>query len=808
MKIKILFLTLFVALSWNALAQKYTISGFVTDSQSGEYLLGANIYENKNFRGVASNAYGFYSLTLESGEYDIVWSFVGYQSEKQHIVLDKDIEMNVQLKESIELEGVEIVGEAIENNLKSTQMSVNTIPIKTIKNLPVLLGEVDIIKTIQLLPGVQSGREGSSGLYVRGGGPDQNLILLDGVPVYNANHLFGFFSVFNADAINSVSLIKGGFPARYGGRLSSVLDIRMKEGNSSTIKGSGSVGLISSKLTLEGPIWKEKTSFMISGRRTYLDVLMQPFIGIATTISSEGVEKLNAGYYFYDLNGKINHKFSNRSRLYLSAYTGKDKFYARMKETYNDGNTSEVFKINTGLGWGNLTTSLRWNYLINKKIFLNTTAIYSRYNFGVKTKAEESVDNQTNKIAIGYNSGINDLGLKLDFDYQPIPEHNIKFGISSVHHTYNPGVTVFKVNEDSENIDTTFGNKSIRSLENTVYIEDDFEFGGLFKANVGVNYSHFNVQGENYQSLQPRLALRAMFTDEWSWKVAYSRMTQYLHLLTNSNIGLPTDLWVPATARLKPMNSDQIALGTVYRFNDDYSLSIEGYYKTMTNLIEYKEGASFLSLQDDWQDKVVQGKGWSYGMEVLFQKEMGPTTGWIGYTLSWTERQFDEISFGKPFPYKYDRRHDVSIVLTHKFNENLDIGASWVYGTGISSTMALEQYQSSNVLNDPFLALITNLYGSSNYYYGDGMVEYFESRNNFRMPAYHRLDLSLNLKKETSWGNRTWSFGVYNAYWRNNPFFLMYDRFGNSKEVKIKQISIIPFAVPFISYKFEFGAKK
>ncbi len=664
-------------------------------------------------------------------------------------------------------------------------MSVSEIPVNTIKKLPVLLGEIDVLKTVQLLPGVQSGNEGTSGLYVRGGGPDQNLILLDGVPVYNANHLFGFFSVFNADAINTVTLIKGGFPARYGGRLSSVLDIRMKEGNMKKIKGAASIGIIASRLTVEGPIIKDKTSFIISGRRTYIDFLSQPII--RSVARMEGVENLSLGYYFYDLNGKINHKFSDKSRLYLSAYMGNDKAYMKMKEE----DSGYEYLVNAKLRWGNITTALRWNYILSNKLFSNTTLTFSRYNFLVGMGMEENDTYYDTYYNYNYEylSGIDDLGGKIDFDYLPSPNHYVRFGVGEIYHTFKPGVNTFSASSGGDqNFEASFGNRNIYASELSAYAEDDIRIGALIKTNIGLHGSAFILKNKTYKSLQPRASLRFLITEDWSIKAAYSQMTQYVHLLSNSNIGLPTDLWLPVTDTVRPLKSTQYAAGIFHQLNDDISISLEGFYKTMDNLIEYKEGASFFMLEGSWEDKIEIGKGWSYGIELLLEKKLGKLTGWLGYTLSWSERQFDNISFGEPYPYKYDRRHDIGIALTYKYNEKIDAGLVWVYGTGNAVTLAHEKYAS---------AFSTNM----DYWYGDNMIEYYDKRNNYRMPSYHRLDLSINFNKKLKWGERTLSVGVYNAYNRKNPFFIMFEERRGGEQ--LVQYSLFPI-IPSISYNVTF----
>lgn len=770
-------------------AQNYTISGTVEDIESGEKLLGANIYNGLTTnQGTISNIYGFYSLTIPKGEVQLVASYVGYKPVKINLSLTSDTIINLKLVPNVLLEEIAIIGNRIEKNVESTQMGQINIPIKTIKALPVLLGETDILKTIQLLPGVQSGTEGTSGFYVRGGAPDQNLILLDGVPVYNVNHLFGFFSVFNADAISSVNLIKGGFPAYYGGRLSSVLDIRMKEGNKNKFKAYGSIGLIASKLTLEGPFINEKTSFIISARRTYIDVLAQPFIKMSQ--NQNGLEKFNAGYYFSDINAKINHRLNDRMRLYYSIYTGKDKIYLNIEDKFDSGFSKEKL----GIKWGNLTTSLRFNYKLSNKIFTNTTLTYSRYNFITSTEMRyEDVEyDESEFISVKYLSGIEDFGFRIDFDYYVSPKQTLKFGFNSIYHIFSPGVSTIKVDYNSDvNINKTLGNKDIFSYEYAVYLQDEFVFNENLKANLGIHYSGFYVQEKTYQSLQPRLSIRYLVTKNWSIKTAFSQMNQYILLLTNSTIGLPTDLWVPVTKKIKPQLSYQYALGTSFNLPDNYDFTIEGFYKTMNNIVEYKEGASFFQLSNTWEQKVTQGKAWSYGAEFLVEKKIGKTSGWIGYTLSWSERQFDDISNGKKFPYKYDRRHDISIALTHKFNDKVDVGLTWIFATGNAVTFGTQKY----TLADEF--------GYNSYYFGSSAeyATYFEKRNNFRMPTYHRLDLGVNFHKMKRWGTRTFSLGVYNAYNRKNPFFVDVGYVDN--EQKLIQYSLFPI-IPSISYSFKF----
>lgn len=782
-------LLLYLLLPLCVWAQRSSVSGYITDAETGESLIGANIMNIPTGEGSAANTYGFYSLSLNKDSVQLRFSFVGYQSSLISFSLTKDTVLNVQLQSANRLEEVVVSADRpIEEN---TQMSSVDIPISQIKAMPALLGEVDVLKAIQLLPGVQSGTEGSSGIYVRGGGPDQNLILLDGVPVYNASHLFGFFSVFNADAINKVELVKGGFPARYGGRLSSVIDISMKEGNMKEFKGEGGIGLIASRLTLEGPIIKNKSSFIVSARRTYLDVIARPIIKAQARSYGEDIDM---GYYFYDLNGKVNYKFSERDRLYISAYMGNDRFYMKEKDEYYYDGQHIKDKMEAGLNWGNITTAMRWNHMFNQKLFSNTTLTYSRYRFNIFESYQSEITGEgkteNEDFYSGYLSGIQDFSLKTDFDYMPSPDHFIRSGFNIIHHTFNPGAFAFASFVDG---DTLVGASPTYAMEHALYVEDDYKINNQLKVNAGLHFSGFAVNGRYYPSLQPRISGRYLLSHDLSVKASYARMAQFIHLLTNSGIGLPTDLWVPTTERIRPQLSSQVALGLAKSIGREYELSLEGYYKNMDNLIEYKEGASFLNLDQNWENKVATGKGWSYGMEAFLQKKTGQTTGWIGYTLSWTNRQFDELNFGEVFPYKYDRRHDISVSVAHKFNERTEISSTWVYGTGNAITLPTSTYQRLTDISNPY---------QDDYQYYWEEVNTYSKRNEYRMPAYHRLDVGISRFKKTKWGERRWVFGVYNIYNRQNPFYIdvSYDRKGRKQ---FKQYSLFQL-IPSVSYNFSF----
>ncbi len=798
----LLFFLSFFFCSQNSFAQKYTINGYVQDADSGEKLLGVNIFDIKSKSGATTNTYGFYSLTLPKDSVYIAFSYVGYQTKYIGIYLDKDITLNIDLGSAVDLEEVVVVAEELERIEENTRMSTVTVPIETIKKIPALLGEVDVLKALQLLPGVQSGGEGQSGLYVRGGSPDQNLILLDGVPVYNASHLFGFFSVFNADAIKDVSLTKGGFPARYGGRLSSVIEINMKEGDSKEWHGTASIGLIASKLTLEGPLIKDKTSLIVSARRTYIDAIARPIIKKSFESpdgSSEGI----AGYFFYDVNAKINHKFSDKDRLYLSLYTGRDRFYFRekYKDTFEDGNSTSTTSV--GLGWGNITSALRWNHLWSNKLFSNTTLTFSRYDFDTSAGDEyEGIENSIEfkeNFNLNYLSGIDDFGAKIDFDYVPNPNHYIRFGANATHHVFNPGEfkldIVFEGLFETDPLDTLLGQEVVSAQEYAVYIEDDFKIGESFKANVGVHFSAFDVGSKFYSSIQPRVSLRYLLPGKVALKASYANMRQYVQLLTNEGLGLPTDLWLPTTDRIKPQDSWQAAIGIAKTFKDDYEFSLEGYYKEMTNLISYKEGASLFELTD-WQDRVTQGDGTSYGAELLIQKKRGRLSGWIGYTLSWALRQFDDLNFGKEFPFKYDRRHDLSIVATYKINDRINVAGTFVYGTGNAVTLANSIYRGTYPSSLEGLGL-----GGFNF---SQQLEYYNDRNNFRMKSYTRADVGVNFSKQKKRFKRTFSLGAYNVTNRKNPFFLYVDNDNSSSnnDRVLKQVSLFPI-IPYVGWKFD-----
>ena len=764
---------------------RYTISGFIRDSLNGETLIGATISVKGQTKGISSNQYGFYSITLNAGDYVLICSFVGFNSKLISLKLDGDKQIDFDLLPGVKLsEEVTVSTKKRDANVKNAQMGKFTLPIEQIKAIPAFLGEVDLLKTIQLLPGVRNAGEGSAGIYVRGGGPDQNLILLDDAPVYNTGHLFGFFSIFNSDAIKNVSLIKGGMPAQYGGRLSSVLDISMKEGNNQKLQVDGGIGLIASRFSIQGPLKKNRSSFIVSARRTYIDAMVKPFI-------SKSSQFYGSGYYFYDLNAKVNYKISDRDRIYASGYFGRDVF--------DFVNGRQSLKVN--IPWGNATGTLRWNHVFNKKLFANTTAVYNNYNFNFKASQ--------NDFVIKLASGIRDISLKQDLDLYPFTGHKIKFGGIYTYHRFTPSV----VSGQQDSVVFKPNNAQIKfAHEAAVYVQDDWEINDKLKINAGLRYSWFRQIGpykiyttddngnrtdstvfnsgaavKTYSGLEPRLTLRYAFNDETSLKASVTRNLQYIHLVSNAGTTLPTDIWVPSTYKVKPQISWLYAAGVFKNFRDNmYETSIELYYKKMQNQIEYKEGYTPTTLEDT-ENFFTFGNGWSYGSEFFVNKTKGRLTGWIGYTLSWTWRKFPGLNDGDKYPAKYDRRNDMSIVAMYALNKKWRVAATFVYGSGNAATLPQRFYIIGGVLTQEYSRI-----------------------NEYRLPSYHRLDLSAILTPKRSerhkWKSE-WVFSIYNAYSRLNPYFIYFDQSGNpyngTLQIQAKQVSLFPI-IPAVTWNFHF----
>ena len=763
---------------------KYTISGYARDVQNGETLIGATITISGNVKGITTNQYGFYSITLLQGGYDVICSYAGFQPKLISIKLNADQQLNFDLVTGADLQEVIISSKRKDGNVKDPQMGKFVLPIEQIKAIPAFLGEVDLLKTIQLLPGVRNAGEGSAGIYVRGGGPDQNLIMLDDAIVYNSGHLFGFFSIFNSDAIKNVSLIKGGMPAQYGGRLSSVLDISMKEGNDKKFQVEGGIGLIASRISIQGPIKKNKASFIISARRTYIDAIAKPFVKSSSQF-------YGSGYYFYDLNAKMNYRFSEKDRLYISGYFGRDVF------DFVNGKRS----LNVNIPWGNATGTMRYNHVFNKRLFGNTSLVFNNYNFSFQAA-------QSN-FKIKLASGIRDITLKQDFDLYPFTGHKVKFGGLYTYHKFTPSVVsgtqdtvVFK----PQNAQAKYAHEA------AVYVQDDWEVSNKIKINAGLRYSWFQQIGpyniyttdangnhtdstvfksgqgvKTYGGLEPRFTLRYGINDETSFKASVTRNLQYIHLVSNSGSTLPTDLWVPSTYKVKPQISWLYAAGLFKNFKENmYETSVELYYKRMQNQIEYQEGYTPNTLEDT-EKFFTFGRGWSYGSEFFINKTKGRLTGWIGYTLSYTWRKFPKLNFGEKYPAKYDRRNDLSVVALYELTKRWKLSATFVYGSGNATTLPQRFYLVNGVLTQEYSRI-----------------------NEYRLPAYHRLDFAAIYspkKNETRKWKSEWVFSIYNVYSRKNPYFIYFDQSGSAYDgtlkVQGKQVSLFPI-IPAVTWNFKF----
>lgn len=791
-----------------AVMAQHTISGTITDKVTGETLIGATIYDTRSGKGTTTNINGRYTLTVKGQEAVLRITFVGYTSIFDTISLKSNTVRNYAIKPSVTLDAVVVRSQRI-NSVESSQMSAIEIPVEQLKSVPVMFGEADVVKAVQLLPGVQSASEGTGGMYVRGGGPDENLYLLDGIPIYNVNHLGGFFSAFNADAVKNVTLYKGSFPARFGGRLSSVLDVTTNNGNDKELHGNLSVGFISAKVSLEGPIVKEKTTFCLSARRTYADFLLQPLVKRLATDGS-GKTKLTAGYYFYDINAKVTHRFDDRNNLYTTFYTGDDDAYGRVRTMSSLGEDTYMRYANN---WGNLVGGLRWNHVIGAKMFMNVSLSYTQYQNKITAGTEKIAtlkdgSEQLSSMTGDYVSRIRDLIARVDFAYTPVPEHNLQFGGNYTRHWFQPSVASASVDyfdqiqmNSAFKMDTTLQEATTPAHEMVLFAEDDWSINDILKINYGLHLSGFAVEESFYPSLQPRLSARVMVNDRLSFKAGYAYMSQYLHMLSTVGVSLPTDLWVPSTNRIRPMTAHQVAASANYTLPEIADLSIEGYYKYMNNLIAYRDGVTAFGTSQGWEDLVCMGRGWTYGVEFLAQRTIGKFTGWIGYTWSKTTHLFDRegqvLNNGNAFPAKYDRRHDISIVVCYKFSEQFDISATWVFSTGNTATLAMQQYAVASENPDDYTSH-TNM---------SNTIQYVESRNNYRLPNYHRADISANFHRKFKGGrwHRTLNVSIYNLYNHANPYLIY-----TSTELTYKnyskalvQLSIFPI-LPSVAYTLFF----
>lgn len=765
-KFELLFIMIIVCASFAANAQKITISGYVKNAATGESLIGATVFNTNHKSGTITNNYGFYTLTLlQSDTLGMVFSFIGYLPQTKKIKTSKDLVINVTLVPSDNSLGEVVVNaKRNDNNVRAAQMGVIDVPMKQLTTLPAIGGENDILKVIQLLPGVQSGKEGTTGFHVRGGSTDQNLVQLDEATIYNPNHLFGLFSTFNSNAINNVKLIKGGFPAEYGGRLSSILQITMKEGNKNRFGVSGGIGLLSSNLTLEGPIKKGKGSFIISGRRSYFDILAKPFIP---------KNKNNTNYYLYDLNAKFNYTLNDKDRVYLSFFTGLD-----------DAKYTGASSLNYGINFGNKTATLRWNHLFSNKIFSNTSVIYNDYHNSLTTAQGQYVEQQY--------SGIRDLNLKTDWEIHPNSNHSIKLGANYSYNTFFPATTANKLSKKGT-VPSLMPDSIQRrySSQLAFYFSDEIKFNEFLSATIGARIPVFLSSTANYSAIEPRVTLKFSTSQTSSIKASYTEMNQFLHLVPSSTASLPTDIWISSSKVVKPELSRQYSLGWFKNFDDNsIETSAEVYYKTMSNQVLFKEGAS-PSASADIDQQLTFGKGISYGLELFAKKNFGRLTGWISYTLSWTNQTFKDLNYGKTFPYAYDKRHNISLVATYDLSKKWTFAADWVFTSGGAFTLPVGKVPvyEGGTLYDLF--------------YND-----YTQRNNYRYRSYHRLDLSfIHHNRERVWFGKKveseWVFGLYNAYSRMNPYFVYLSVDPLTKKPIAKEVSLLP-ALPSVSWNFKF----
>jgi hypothetical protein len=775
-------LILLLILSVPGFSAMVTLSGYLKDKANGEALIGATIYIPELKTGVITNPYGFYSISVPEGSYAVTFSYIGYQTQTPLINLNANKQLNVLLEEDTkQLDEVVVTGDKKNRNVESLQMSMEKVQVKMIKKLPSFMGEVDIIKSITLLPGIQNGGEGSSGLYVRGGGPDENLMILDEAPVYNASHLLGFFSVFNSDAIKDVEVFKGGIPAEYGGKASSVIDIRMKDGNSQQLGMSGGIGNISSRLTVEGPIIKDKWSFIISGRRTYADVLGKAI----------GIEALQDNQlYFYDLNLKTNVEINDKNRIYLSAYTGDDYFKAG----------ESIY-----MRWGNLTSTARWNHLFSNKLFSNTSLIFSRYNYalGVPGSAADQFD---------WTSQISDYNFKEDFSWYLNSKNKLTLGFNAIYHHFEPGAVDANAGSYFSDLKLT----NYNAIDNSLYVSNEQSIGPKLTLRYGLRYSYFQQIGKGkvreyqnqdhpddkevtgvkvygsgelippaYHNLEPRLAIKYMLTPESSIKASFNRMAQNLHLISNTNSPTPLDIWLPSNRYIKPLIANQVGLGYFRNFrNNMFETSAEVYYKKMKNVIDYIDGAE-LFLNEDLETELLRGKGYAYGLELYAKKQEGRLTGWLSYTLSKSMREIPGINNNKAYPSSYDRTHNVSLVANYELGKRLTLSSTWVFSTGNPTSYPIAKY---------------DVQGNTIYFYAD--------RNSNRIPDYHRLDLSLNYdfkKNDRRKFKQSLNFSIYNVYARRNAYSVTFRQNKDNPTVsEATRMSIIGSVIPSVTYNFNF----
>ncbi len=745
-------------------AQKYTLSGTITDGQSGEVLIGANVLAVTLNKGTASNTYGFYSLTLPRADsLTLLFSYLGYQSQLKKIYLTQDIELDIRLESANAVLGEITVSAERSNadNVRQTRMGVVDVPIRVIERLPAILGEQDVLKVIQLLPGVQSGEEGTTGFHVRGGAADQNLVQLDEATVYNPSHLFGFFSTFNTAALNNVQLIKGGFPAYYGGRLSSTLDISMREGNRQRREVQGGIGLLSTQLTVEGPLKKDRASFIVSGRRSYIDLLVRPFL--------KKSQNKNL-YYFYDLNAKLNYQFSSKDRVYFSLFMGRD-----------DAEYVAPNALGYGVRFGNSTGTLRWNHLFGNKLFLNTSLIRNEYSIRINSVQGEFFSENF--------SGIEDLTAKTELQYYPSPAHHVRVGALVTRHAFrstgNEGQAVSGQNVPDL---TSSAIPKRRSTEGALYVNDRWEINDWLGLNLGLRAPYFSTRDTSYLRVEPRVSVKVGLDEASSLKASYTLMNQFVHLIPSSTASVPTDIWALSSRIIKPQHAQQVALGYFRNFKDnEYEGSLELYYKEMENQVLFREGTQLLAYEAI-ENEVTFGRGWSYGAELFVKRNYGRLSGWLSYTLSWTKQRFGALNNGETFPFKYDRRHNLALVLIYDLTRRWSLAGNFVYRTGSAYTLPAGRM---------FASLGGELY--------KGIYFDYNRVNDHRLGAHHRMDLSAtyHFRPSRLFKESKLVLSVYNVYSRLNPYFVFIAIDTVSGLPESRQVTLLPI-IPSVSFNFKF----
>lgn len=780
----------------------FVVNGYVTDEE-GETLLGASVFDNKNFLGTVTNSYGFFSLRLPEGVISLKASYVGYNEETKGFILKSDTTVTFSLQSSTFLDEIYVDAEKLNSSLKSVQMGHTNLNAGDFLSVPSPLGSPDLVRRLQMLPGVASGMEIVAGMYVRGGNSDENLFLIDGNPIYQVNHLGGLFSSFNTNAIKTVDFYKGGFPARYGGRLSSVVDVRTKDGSMNEYHGAFTIGLLEGRFQFEGPVIKNRTSFNIALRRSWLDVLTVPGFAIYNIFNKD--DKVKFRYAFHDLNAKITHKFSDTNKLGVSVYSGYD-IMGNSNETVEDSRSNSD---RLHLGWGNIVSSLNWNYVFRPNLNGDVSFVYSQFKTRIGQEDNESriLGKSGNTEVLSKNEAesmtvIRDVGYRANFDYRPSSIHHVRFGSDYLFHIFSPQKnTSYNYSKEDGKV-KELRRSSLYSLvyahELAIYLEDDIDMLSWWKLNIGARGTMFRVRNKSYWSLEPRFSTRlTLIPDRLVFKTAYTEMSQYVHTLSTTYLSLPSDMWVPVTDRVKPMRSRLVSSGFSVSLPFDLDAEIEGYYKTISNVIDYRDTPRLTANYDSWEENVISGKGRSYGLEFMLRRTAGKTSGEMSYTLSWTDRKFDEFWNGNWFPSRFDNRHKFNISVAHRFNNKIEVFAAWMYATGNRVTVALDNYQSPS----SHLGQITSTEG------------YYEHPNNVQLPSYHRLDLGLNIYKRTKRGKEgIWNISIYNAYCRMNPIRVRvlaphsyYYENGNmiQKPSRVRAEGIVP-VIPSFSYTLKF----